>query len=90
MATPSRPSSVPPTTPAANTAPVTPDTSKAAAPAAGTPGPRTHVVAAGDSLTKISRAYYGTANRWDEILAANRDVIRNENILPLGVTLRIP
>jgi nucleoid-associated protein YgaU len=48
------------------------------------------VVTAGDSLTKISRTYYGTSNRWDEILNANRDVIRNENVLPLGVTLQIP
>lgn len=52
--------------------------------------PRTHVVVAGDSLTKIARTYYGNANRWDEILNANRDVIRNENVLPLGVTLKIP
>jgi len=55
-------------------------------PAAG----RTHVVVAGDSLTKISRQYYGTPSRWDEILRANRDVIKNENVLPVGATLHIP
>ncbi len=53
-------------------------------------GPRTHVVVAGDSLAKISRAYYGTSNRWDEILRANRDVIKDENVLPVGTTLKIP
>jgi nucleoid-associated protein YgaU len=47
-------------------------------------------VVAGDSLAKISRTYYGTAARWDEILHANRDVIKNENVLPIGATLRIP
>jgi nucleoid-associated protein YgaU len=90
MATPSRPSSVAPAAPAASAAAPAPDTPTPAAPAVAAPGPRTHVVTAGDSLTKISRNYYGTANRWDEILNANRDVIRNENVLPLGVTLRIP
>jgi nucleoid-associated protein YgaU len=52
--------------------------------------PRIHVVVEGDSLTKISKQYYGTANRYEEIIAANRDVIRNENILIVGTTLKIP
>jgi LysM repeat protein len=77
-------------------APIRPGT--AAAEAAATPapakpvpaGPRTHVVSAGDTLAKISRTYYGTPSRWDEILRANRDVIKNENVLPLGATLKIP
>jgi LysM repeat protein len=77
-------------------APMRPGT--AAADAAATPapakpavaGPRTHVVSPGDTLAKISRTYYGTPSRWDEILRANRDVIKNENVLPLGATLKIP
>lgn len=52
--------------------------------------PRTHVIVPGDSLAKIARRYYGNANRWDEILRANRDVIKNENVLPVGATLQIP
>lgn len=55
-----------------------------------TAGPRTHVVVAGDNLARIARQYYGNANRWDEILRANRGVIKNENVLPLGATLQIP
>lgn len=51
---------------------------------------RTHVVVLGDTLGKISRQYYGTPSRWDEILRANRDVIKNENVLTVGTTLRIP
>jgi Chromosome segregation ATPases len=52
--------------------------------------PRQHTVVLGDTLAKISRHYYGTPGRWDEILAANRDVIQNENALTVGTTLRIP
>ena len=44
----------------------------------------------GDTLTKISLQYYGTANRWEEIVRANPDIIRDENSIPLGATLRIP
>jgi nucleoid-associated protein YgaU len=53
-------------------------------------GPRQHVVAPGDTLAKISRQYYGTPNRWDEIQRANPDLIKNENALPIGATLQIP
>jgi nucleoid-associated protein YgaU len=52
--------------------------------------PRIHVVVEGDSLMKISKEYYGTANRYDEIAAANRDVIRDENLLVVGTKLKIP
>lgn len=53
-------------------------------------GPRRHVVVAGDSLAKISQRYYGTTSRWDEIFRANRDILQNENLLPVGASLRIP
>ena len=52
--------------------------------------PRVHVVQLGDSLFKISQQYYGQANRWDEIAAANRDVLPNPNQLVVGTPLRIP
>ena len=61
-----------------------------AKPAAQTAEPRIHVVVEGDSLTKISKEYYGTASRYGEILAANRDAIRDENILVVGTKLKIP
>ncbi len=65
----------------------------AAAPAKVPPAatePRTHVVTAGDSLYSIAKRYYGSAGRWTEILAANRDIITNPNALALGTKLRIP
>ena len=61
----------------------------AAAPAAPA-GPRSYVVLAGDTLGKISLQFYGTATRYEEIVAANRDVIHDENNLRVGVKLKIP
>jgi nucleoid-associated protein YgaU len=63
----------------------------ASAPAAAAPAdPRTYVVVAGDTLGKISRQFYGTATRYEEIVAANRDVIHDENNLQVGMKLKIP
>ena len=67
-------------TPIASAAPAT-----AAAPAA-----RTHVVVEGDTLSKISKEAYGTSSRWDEILQANKDVIKNDKSLSIGTTLKLP
>jgi nucleoid-associated protein YgaU len=62
-----------------------------AAPVAPAPaGPRLHVVAAGDTLSKIAVQYYGSASRWPDILAANRDVLKNEKSLLVGTKLKIP
>jgi nucleoid-associated protein YgaU len=55
-----------------------------------TTGGRVHVVAGGDTLAKISIQYYGSPNRWGDILAANRDVLGENNNLVVGRTLRIP
>lgn len=81
------PTPVPPPS-AAKASAASPDDS--AKPAAKSAEPRIHVVVEGDSLTKIAKQYYGSANRYEEILAANRDVIRNENILTVGTKLKIP
>lgn len=62
-----------------------------AAPAASdATGNRVHVVAGGDTLAKISTLYYGTPARWGDILAANRDVLGENNNLIVGRSLRIP
>lgn len=59
-------------------------------PAPGTQSGRVHVVAEGDSLTRISARYYGTANRWQEIYEANRDTLAGQNSLRPGQRLRVP
>jgi len=51
---------------------------------------RVHTVAEGDSLSRISMRYYGTANRWQEIFQANRDVLQGSSTLRIGMQLRIP
>jgi nucleoid-associated protein YgaU len=55
-----------------------------------TPAVRTYVVVDGDTLTKISLQFYGTARRWREIYDANRDTLPNESVLSIGSTLVIP
>jgi LysM repeat protein len=83
----------PPAPPAAVTksAPAQPPPPASAAKSAATaPAARQHVVAEGDTLSKISRRYYGTPDRWPEILEANRDVLRDARNLPVGASLRIP
>ncbi len=54
------------------------------------PEARYHTVTDGDSLSRISLRYYGTANRWQEIYQANRDALQGSNALRVGQQLRIP
>jgi len=52
--------------------------------------PRVHTVSPGETLSEISRHYYGTAGKWKKILAANPSVLtRAERIKP-GMELVIP
>jgi nucleoid-associated protein YgaU len=76
-------------------APLRPSAVAAALAAAPAPTPtpvpvRTHVIVDGDTLTKISLEYYGTAGRWQAIYEANRDTLPNESTLTIGNTIRIP
>jgi nucleoid-associated protein YgaU len=41
-------------------------------------------------LTKISRKFYGSSGRWEEILKANHDILKDEKSLVVGSTLKIP
>jgi nucleoid-associated protein YgaU len=80
----SRPMPLRPGTAAAISA-ETPPPAAAAAPAA-----KTYVVAEGDTLTKISRKFYGSSSHWQDILNANHGVLRDEKSLVVGSTLKIP
>lgn len=51
---------------------------------------RTYTVKPGDSLSKIAKAFYGDMKRWNEIYEANRDRIKNPDLIQPGWTLRIP
>lgn len=48
-----------------------------------------HTVVEGDSLSRISLRYYGTANRWQDIYDANREALAGANVLRPGQQLRI-
>lgn len=79
-----------PAAPAPEIVTVTESVEPAPAPVPASTGPRTHVIGIGDTLGKIAKRYYGTADRWPEIYEANRDVLRDANHLPITATLRIP
>jgi len=51
---------------------------------------KTYVVVEGDTLTKISRKFYGTSAKWQDILDANRGSVKDEKSLVVGSTLTIP
>lgn len=75
------------TTPSTSTAQTRPPTVSEASPQT---APNLHRVEAGDTLSSISRRYYGTPNRWMEIFEANRDQMASPNALRVGMEIRIP
>ena len=52
--------------------------------------PRMYVVQSGDSLSKISKKFYGNANSWKRIFEANKDIMKNPDLIQPGWKLRIP
>jgi nucleoid-associated protein YgaU len=69
-----------------------------AAPAAGQGGPAggasaptsTYTVKKGDTLSKISQQFYGSANEYKRIFEANRDQLSDPDKIQAGQVLRIP
>ena len=59
-------------------------------PAADNPYTQTHVVQAGETLSKIAQKYYGDASLFPKIFEANRDVLNDPNKIRPGQKLRIP
>ena len=51
---------------------------------------RHYTVQAGDSLSKISRQFYGDANQYNKIFEANRDQLSDPNKIQPGQKLVIP
>jgi len=52
--------------------------------------PRFHVVRTGETLSSIAQQYYGSANDWRKILAANEKTIKDANKIAPGTKLIIP
>ena len=51
---------------------------------------RTYTVAKGDSLSKIAAKFYGDANKWRKIHEANKQLIKNPDLIYPGQTFTIP
>jgi 5'-nucleotidase/UDP-sugar diphosphatase len=51
---------------------------------------RFHVVHQGETLSGIAQQYYGSANDWHKILAANENTIKDANKIAPGTKLIIP
>ena len=51
---------------------------------------KTYTVVAGDSLSKIAKREYGDAKKWSQIYEANRDKIKNPDLIYPGQVLTIP
>jgi nucleoid-associated protein YgaU len=62
----------------------------AAAGASSTPAQRTYTVQPGDSLSKISKQFYGDANKYMKIFEANKDKLSDPDKINAGMDLLIP
>ena len=51
---------------------------------------QSYTVQAGDTLTKISKHFYGNANAYMKIFEANRDQLSDPDKIRVGQTLTIP
>jgi len=49
-----------------------------------------HTVKSGESLSKISKQYYGDANKYNKIFEANRDKLKSADLIHPGDELVIP
>lgn len=52
--------------------------------------PQSYTVQSGDSLSKIAKHVYGDANKWHAIYDANRDKIKNPDLIQPGQVLALP
>ena len=50
----------------------------------------TYTVQKGDSLSKIAKEYYGDAREWKKIYEANKERIKNPDLIQPGWVLTIP
>ena len=67
-----------------------PAAAAAAAGASSTPAARTYTVQPGDSLSKISKQFYGDATMYTKIFEANKDKLDDPDKIRAGMDLRIP
>ncbi len=54
------------------------------------PEPKTYTVAAGDTLSKIAKQFYGDASKYMKIFEANKDQLTDPNKIRVGQVLKVP
>ena len=54
------------------------------------PEPVFYTIEKGDSLSKIAKARYGDAMKWKALFEANREVIKDPDLIYPGQQIRIP
>ena len=52
--------------------------------------PSTYSVTSGDRLSKIAKHVYGNADKWHAIYEANKDKIKNPDLIYPGEVLTLP
>ena len=53
-------------------------------------GTQYYVIKSGDTLSAIAKQFYGDANQYPKIFDANREVIKDANLIFPGQKIRIP
>lgn len=61
-----------------------------APPPPGATAGRTYTVKSGDSLSKIAQREYGDGSQWKKIHEANRDLIKDPDLIHPGQVLKLP
>ena len=59
-------------------------------PAENAPQVRTHTVVKGDTLWALAKRFYNNGNQFNRIFEANKDIIKNPNLIHIGWILTIP
>jgi len=49
-----------------------------------------HEVKKGETLSKIAEKYYGDQSLYPKIFEANKDILKDPNLIKVGQKLRIP
>ncbi len=50
----------------------------------------TYTIVKGDTLSKIAKHHYGDAGKWKALFEANRDVIKNPDLIQIGWVIKLP
>ena len=58
--------------------------------AAAAPAPVFYTIQSGDSLWKIASRHYGDGNKWNALFEANREVIKDPDLIYPGQQIRVP